>query len=337
MLRRRPLIVLALLALAACGVPLPGADNSAGRPVVSLYRPTPTHASAPAPSAAGPTPTLAVTAEEPTAPPQEEPWRFVVLGDTRTSGLLPPDMTYQIIERARTAEPDVVVAVGDLIKAMADQESVRQQWRNWREAIAPLGAEHLLVTPGNHDVEGNAWATDLMAEAFPELPENGPAGLERLAYSVDYRGVRFISLHSEIYGDAHRLGEGQLAWLEGQLSDNPNRWTIVFSHDPAFPIGPHIGSALDVYPSERDALWALLARHRVTAYFAGHEHLYNRQEIDGVPQIIAGTSGSYIYQGYGGEFYHYVVAEVGAEGIAVTVHDHDGVERDRFTLSSRAL
>jgi 3',5'-cyclic AMP phosphodiesterase CpdA len=256
----------------------------------------------------------------------------VVLGDTRTAGLTPPDVTYQIAALAAQARPEVVLAVGDMINALDTPGEVREQWRFWREAVAPLGATHVLVTPGNHDVQGNAWATDLLAEAFPELPANGPAGYERRAYALDYRDVRFISLDSETFGGPHHLGQAQLGWLEGLLRDNPNRHTIVFSHDPAYPAGPHVGSSLDAYPQERDRLWALLRDYGATAYIAGHEHLYNHQQIAGVHQVIAGTSGSYVYAGYGGEFYHYLVGEVGPEGITFVVYDERGEERDRFAL-----
>ena len=256
----------------------------------------------------------------------------MVLGDTRTEGLKPPELTYTIVERASKAQPQVVLCVGDMIDALDNQDEVRQQWRFWREAVAPLGARYLLVTPGNHDVQGNAWATDLLIEAFPELPANGPAGFERRAYTFDYNGVRFISLDSEQFADNNRLGEAQLGWLETQLRDNPNRFTLVFSHAPAYPVGPHIGSSLDVYPQERDRLWQLLRDYKVTAYIAGHEHLYNHQQIDGVQQLIIGTSGSAIYGGFGGEFYHYLVAEVGTEALSMVVYDLDGQERDRFVL-----
>jgi 3',5'-cyclic-AMP phosphodiesterase len=261
----------------------------------------------------------------------------VVLGDTRTAGLRPPEVTYQIVEHAATAEPEIVLCVGDMINALDTRGQVREQWRSWREAVAPLNPQRvdapwLLVTPGNHDVQGNAWATELLAEVFPELPNNGPTGYERRTYSVDYRGVRFVSLDSETFGDLHHLGETQLDWLEGQLRDNPNQHTIVFSHDPAYPLGPHVGSSLDAYPADRDRLWQLLHNYGVTAYIAGHEHLYNHQEIAGVHQIVAGTSGSTIYTGYGGEFYHYVVGEVGPEGITITAYNRQGEERDRFVL-----
>ncbi|HEX5688360.1 MAG TPA: metallophosphoesterase [Roseiflexaceae bacterium] len=265
-------------------------------------------------------------------PPTPQPWRFVVLGDTRTEGLKPPDITYALVERARQAQPEVVLCVGDMINALDTQDEVREQWRFWREAVAPLGAEHVLVTPGNHDVQGNAWATDLLVAAFPELPTNGPPGFEQRAYAFDYQGVRFISLDSEQFANDNRLGEQQLHWLETQLRDNPNRYTIVFSHAPAFPVGPHVGSALDVYPQERDRLWQLLRDYKVTAYVAGHEHLYNHQEIDGVQQIIVGTSGSWPYGGFGGDFFHYAVAEVSPEALSFVVYDQEGQERDRVVL-----
>ncbi|MFL5800180.1 MAG: metallophosphoesterase family protein [Roseiflexaceae bacterium] len=297
-------------------------------PTAAIRRPTPTPVLALSPTLP-PSPTPAPSA---TATPAQQPWRFVVLGDTRTGGLKPPDITDEIVARAAQARPDVVLADGDMIDALDTQGEVREQWRFWRAAVTPLGAKHVLVTPGNHDVQGNAWATDLFIEAFPELPTNGPPGFERRAYALDYGGVRFISLDSESFDDSHHLGAAQLDWLEQQLRDNPNRYTIVFSHDPAYPVGPHIGSSLDVYPQDRDRLWQLLRDYKATAYIAGHEHLYNRREIDGVMQIIAGTSGSFIYTGYGGEFYHYLVGEVGANGLMIVAYGLEGAERDRVTL-----
>lgn len=304
--------------LAACAVRPANAPLGA-LPTVAIRLATPT---APPSPTASPTPS-------PTAMPAPQPWRFVVLGDTRTSGLKPPAITDAIVAQATATRPEIVLADGDMINALDTPDEVREQWRYWRAAVAPLGAAHTLVTPGNHDVQTHAWATELLTQAFPELPTNGPPGLERRAYSLDYRGVRFISLDSERFDEPHRLGAAQLDWLEQQLSDNPSRYTIVFSHDPAYPLGPHVGSSLDAYPQERDRLWRLLREHGVTAYIAGHEHLYNRQQIDGVTQIIAGTSGSAIYTGYGGEFYHYLVGELGPDGLTLAAYDQDGSERDR--------
>src|SRR5262245_60507969 len=199
--RRSGLLLVLVWLLAAClpNMSPSGAADQAALPsaAVILRTPTPLPSSTRAPTAR-PTPTATPL---PTATPP--PWRFVVLGDTRTSGLKPPDVTYTIVERARQAAPEITLVVGDMINALDTQAEVRQQWQFWREAVAPLepgqahGRPWLLVTPGNHDVQGHDWTTDLLVEAFPELPTNGPDGFERRTYAVDYRGVRFISLDSE--------------------------------------------------------------------------------------------------------------------------------------------
>ncbi len=316
--------------LIGCGDPPPETARASQQPSAILAL-----VSTSTPSISTPEPTATPTSVPP-SPTPKPPWHFVVLGDTRTAGLDPPEIMGQIVELARTQQPVVTLTVGDLINAMDDQASVREQWQRWRAAMAPLGTQAttpwMLVTPGNHDVQGHSWATTLMAEAFPELPDNGPEGLKPLTYRVDYQDVRFISIQTELFDDSHRLGNIQLAWLEDQLRNNPNRYTIVFGHDPAFPVGPHVGSALDVYPAERDAFWALLKQYQVTAYICGHEHLYNRQNIDGVLQLIVGTSGSFPYPGFGGDFYHYLAAEVTPNGISMAVYDNHGQERDRFVV-----
>jgi Icc protein len=336
---RSGLFLLLVWLLAAClpNTPSSSAESQARLPTAAVLLRTP----APPPtSTRTPTPTPTVT-PMPTATLVPQPWRFVVLGDTRTSGLKPPDITYTIVEQATRAKPEITLAIGDMINALDTRPEVRQQWQFWREAVAPLAPGQadsrpwLLVTPGNHDVQGPSWATDLLVEAFPELPTNGPTGFERRTYVADYRGVRFISLDSESRDELHLLNDAQLDWLEAQLRDNPNRYTIVFSHDPAYPVGPHAGSSLDAYPKARDRLWQLLRDYKATAYIAGHEHLYNHRQIEGVHQIISGTSGSYIYQGHGGEFYHYVVGEVGANAITFVVYDQQGAERDRFVVPAR--
>jgi hypothetical protein len=63
--------------------------------------------------------------------------------------------------------------------------------------------------------------------------------------------------------------------------------------------------------------------------------LYNRQIIAGVPQLIIGVSGSFPYIGYGGDFYHYLMVEVGPDQLTGVVYDRFGIEQDRFNLPAR--
>ncbi len=326
--------------LAACGdespttvTALPTTTTAPTAAATALPAPTVT----PAPStsttvpntAAGPTPTLAPL--PPTATPAFKPLTFGVVGDIRTAGPKPPLVAYQILDRLKTDNPKAVILVGDIINAGTTAPVVRDQWNNINLAIAELAPGVILPTVGNHETNGIASVLPYFTEAFPALPANGPAKYKGMTYSYDSGSVHFVSLTSEHPSQFHYISD-QLDWLEQDLKANKQPFTFVFSHDPAFPVGPHAGSSLDAYPKDRDKMWQLLQTYKVTAFICGHEHLYNRSQQGGLTQLVIGTSGSAIYGGYGGEFYHYGVFNVAQDGVAVKIYDSLGKVRDDFKL-----
>lgn len=281
-----------------------------------------------APATAVPTATAA-----PSPTPVFKPIRFGVLGDIRTAGPKPPQVAYGIIEKMKAEQPDGVVLVGDIINAETSAGAVREQWNNIKLAIADLAPGVIMPTVGNHETNGLKSVLPYFVEAFPALPANGPDGYKGMTYSYDIGSVHFVSITSEHPDRFHFLGEAQMTWLDKDLAANRQPFTFVFSHDPAFPVGPHVGSSLDAYPKDRDLLWKTMQKYKVTAYICGHEHLYNRSEKNGLTHLVIGTSGSAIYGGYGGEFYHYALFNVTQSGVAVKVMDSQGKLRDSFTLS----
>ncbi len=42
--------------------------------------------------------------------------------------------------------------------------------------------------------------------------------------------------------------------------------------------------------------WQILVDNKVAAYVCGHEHIYGRQSVDGVYQIVAGSAGAPLYE-----------------------------------------
>ena len=70
-----------------------------------------------------------------------------------------------------------------------------------------------------------------------------------------------------------KLASLQLAWLEKVLGENPNPWTVVFQHQPVYPI------ARD---REANQLAALLTpvydKYHVDLVLAGHDHAYGRSQ-----------------------------------------------------------
>ena len=49
------------------------------------------------------------------------------------------------------------------------------------------------------------------------------------------------------------------------------------------------------YLDRRDKFWELLNKYKVAAYICGHEHIYGRQSVAGIYQIVAGSSGAPLY------------------------------------------
>ena len=331
--------------LAACGesptstvLPTP-TPNPTASATPTQQPPLPTNTAVPATATPVPTPTLAptVTPVPPTATaapsptPTFKPLTFGVVGDIRTAGPKPPQVAYQILDRLKADNPKAIILVGDIINAGTTAPIVREQWNNVNLAIAALAPGTILPTVGNHETNGIAGVLPYFTEAFPALPANGPEKYKGMTYSYDSGSVHFVSLTSEHPTRFHYIGD-QLDWLEKDLKANTQPYTFVFSHDPAFPVGPHTGSALDAYPKDRDKLWKLMQTYKVTAFICGHEHLYNRSQQGGLTQLVIGTSGSAIYGGYGGEFYHYGVFNVAQDGVAVKIFDSLGKVRDTFTL-----
>ncbi len=89
--------------------------------------------------------------------------------------------------------------------------------------------------------------------------------LEETLYYLDYQGVRFISLDSNI-----EIG-AQVNWLRKVLEENENRWTIITFHHPLY------SPASDRDNFEMRQLWKpLLDEFKVDLVLSGHDHSYSR-------------------------------------------------------------
>lgn len=249
---------------------------------------------------------------QPTSPgiPVSQPFTFAVLGDNRgdDSGDQ-PQAFLQVLQAVDYAAPAFVLDSGDMIYGHTpDETRARDQWRRYREAISRLHAPMFHV-PGNHDLWDEA-----SARIYREL-------WGKTYYAFDYGNSRFIGLDTET-ANGH-LGEEQLDWLDQQFDALPQRNVFVFLHRPLFPVDGGIGSSLDKYDSERDRIHRLFVRNRrvVRGVFAGHEHLYNFRERDGVPYYISGGSGAPLYMAPElGGFHHFLIVRVRGDQVEVELN-----------------
>ncbi|HVL14233.1 MAG TPA: metallophosphoesterase family protein [Gemmata sp.] len=174
-----------------------------------------------------------------------------------------------------------IIHAGDLInRANADGE-----WGEWHEAAGWInGMIPSVPTPGNHEYAAATGSAAKVGEGDkpdpkktpprklsgnwrPQftLPENGPPGLEETVYYLDIQGVRLVSLNS------NERQEEQVPWLEGVLSNNPNKWTVITFHHPIY------STAKGRDNKKLRELWRpVFDKYAPDLVLQGHDHTYGR-------------------------------------------------------------
>jgi len=208
-----------------------------------------------------------------------------------------------------------------MVDKYPDPKDALKQYRAQRYWFSRIGSElSVFLCLGNHDGEvgwpardgesSAIWAREQREKFFPTIRENGfysGAPTKGLYYAWVWGDAQFIVLdpfvattrkaRTDEDGWNWTLGETQFKWFEEILKQSTSRFKFVFIHhlvggfgkearggveaSDRFEWGDHerfgqhrIGWAAPIH--------ALMKRHEVTALFHGHDHLYVRQERDGI-------------------------------------------------------
>ncbi len=238
---------------------------------------------------------ILVAANAPVIPNAEHEFHFVVLGDSQFHN---PPAFNRIIDDTRTLRPAFVVQVGDMIRGYTDDVAgVRNEWRRFKNQIAPLAPVPYVPVPGNHDLYGGGKVPTKKVEAIYRETW-GPT-----YHSFEYANTRLIVLNTDAPGSERSIDNKQWRWLVRTLENNKAEHTMVFMHRP--PQGL----------VKAKALHALFVEHNVSHVFYGHRHHYHFHEQDGVRYIMTNAAAD-----MGTRF-----AEVGSfhHLLQVTVRDAD--------------
>lgn len=279
----------------------------------------------------------------------ENSFSFAILGDTQYFTAGNPQGNFQkAVAQIQKQNPDLIVAVGDLVSNCKGKSDDARDYANWKIVLGTLLSKTYAVQ-GNHDRVENVDKCDrFWTDAF-NFPTNGPNGFTEFAYSFDVKNSHFVFLDSS-KPDGHQVNKTQRDWLEKDLAASRKENVFVVFHEPAYPTGYKAGESLDFDPSERNALWEILDRHNVTAVFNGHEHIVSRRKIDSkvssvaknsVYQFIFGSTDSfdhtlpaagvaeYSNQGQG----RFGLVKVNGKEVTVETHGPDGAILNSFTFS----
>ncbi len=258
------------------------------------------------------------------------PFRFVAFGDTRfthsTSDRVANTAIRQAIVRAIAEDRPSFISIGGDIVYRGDDSA---DWDVWDAETRAWRDENLTVYPalGNHDLHGNQ--TTALANYFKRFPElNGSR-----YYSVRIANCLMLVLDSSLGETTGAQGE----WFRHKIESLPSdvAFVLVVLHHPPYTSSSDAenGGGHSARSMEKDLASLLEDRqaHMRARFvvFAGHVHNYERQQHGGVTYFVTGGGGAHpyliernpgdLFQGTGVN-YHYLLAEVSAEKMKVTMN-----------------
>lgn len=202
------------------------------------------------------------------APPPSESVRFLVKGDWGTGSAAQSAVTRRMCVEARRAPVSFVLTTGDNFYGPDGTATTANYWRPERCLRAmriPWRAAW-----GNHDLGGTSTGDVLGAPR---------------RYAFSQGPVRVIVLDGNAPTDPDQVG-----FLRSELREAPEPVRIVVFHQPIYTSGLHEPS------SGAQRLWApLLRTGRVALVLQGHNHMYERLEVDGVTYVTTGGGGAGLY------------------------------------------
>lgn len=242
--------------------------------------PTSTHLQLPSPPNSTPTEEItSITA----APTDDQSLRFAVIGDYGSDDSDELD----VAQLVASWNPDLIITTGDNNYPEGSAQTIDQTiGQYYHSYIHPYdgsygeGADENNFFPslGNHD-----WMTE---NAQPYLDYFSLPGNERY-YQFSRGPVNFYVLDSDAQEpDGVNRSSEQAKWLRQQLEISSGTWNVVCFHQPPYSSGIHGSTTWMRWPFLE---WG------ADLVLSGHDHTYERLQVDGLTYIVNGLGGGSIY------------------------------------------
>jgi hypothetical protein len=191
-------------------------------------------------------------------------------------------------------KPQEVLSVGDndyssefgLMRSQASYDRFVGQY--YGAFLSPDPARnHFWPAPGNHDWYAPPDIAPYLQyfSMVPRDPAQGRYYTVSLPGTADVGGIDLFSLDSDHFEPDGRTADSvQAMWLKGALAASHACWKLVFFHHP-----PYSSGRPNMYfvPELRWPFGAWGA----DVIFSGHEHYYERSQVDGLDYFISGLAG----------------------------------------------
>ena len=275
-----------------------------------------------------------------TANNQPIPISFLYVGDAQNYIL---ELWSRVIRNAYKTAPDAdfFIHAGDLV----DEGHEEIDWNEWFAAGSFIHSEiPAIAVPGNHEyryLDGSVYSQDevlsVQWNAQFGFPKNGPRGLEKTCYYIDYPDLKIIALNSNV------AIKRQAKWLREILKSNDKKWIVVTYHHPLFSASTGRDN-----PEIRSLWQPIFEEYNIDLALQGHDHSYARGAIYEKPVVVKNENHGgniigpvYVVSVSGGKMYSVNKSgwdEYGAtqakNGERIQLFQHISIDGDRLTYRS---
>ncbi len=248
--------------------------------------------------------------------------------------------TVRLTELMAQQQLDFVLHTGDLVYNVFEQDNAIDAWalKFFRPFAPLLNAAPVYAVPGNHEYDRAAApeGRPFYYLAFPPGSDPALSGTPGFPwFGFSYSGIQFLMLDSQLFHGVAGRSE-QTIWLRERLADPAYRYSIVVFHTPPFSSGLHPVDGLALL-----AEWTpLFESAAVPLVLSGHDHNYQRLQVNGVTYVVSGGGSSVLYpystEAEGGQVFarqsHFVLLEIGTDALNLTAIGADGQLLDQASI-----
>jgi hypothetical protein len=236
--------------------------------------------------------------------------KFAIIGDSGRGSKEQHEVAAQMAAYRQQFAFEFVLMAGDNIyEGPASEEDYRLKFEEPYKPLLDAGVKFYAAL-GNHDDTNQIYYKPFNMGGkryYTFVPPVDPIT------RWDTR-VRFFAI------DSTYVDREQTQWLARETAESRAEWKIVFLHHPLYTSGRYTLAARGI----RFALESTLVTGGVDVVFSGHEHIYERTEMQkGILYFITGGAGSLrpgdaapsplIARGYDRD-YHFMLAEISDDG-----------------------
>ena len=263
-----------------------------------------------------------------TLPNAERSIKFAIIGDSGRGSKEQHDVAAQMEAYRQRFDYKFVLMAGDNIyEGPASADDYRLKFEDPYKPLLDAGVRFYAAL-GNHDDSNQVYYEPFHMDGqryYTFVPPVDP--LTRW----DTR-VRFFAL------DSTYLDRAQSRWFDEKAKDSDAEWKIAFLHHPVYTSGRYTLAARGI----RFALESAFAAGGIDVVFSGHEHIYQRAELqNGILYFVTGGAGSlregdasastWIARSYDRD-YHFMLAEINDDGFFFQAINRTGMTVDAGVL-----